>query len=156
VQRTSIPRLIALALVGAVVAWLGQMALAAGGSPTLVAPVTLSVVLFGIAALLIGLGWPIRQMMHGKRTRRIDPFVAMRVVVFSKASSLTGALLTGAAAGFVLYALTRAAVPAGIWPDVLALVAAVVLGVAGLLVEGWCRIPPEDREAAPDQVMEHR
>lgn len=150
--------LIGLTLIGAVLGWLGQMSLASAGAPSLTPPVTLVVALVGIAAILLGLGWPIRQVVRGKRTRRVDPFFAMRVLVFSKASSLTGALLTGAAGGLVVYALTRAALPLlpGIWADALTLLAALALVVAGLVVENWCRIPPDDREQAPTRAMEHR
>jgi hypothetical protein len=158
VQRTSIPVLIGLTLMGAVLGWLGQMSLASAGAPSLTPPVTLVVALVGIAAILLGLGWPIRQVVRGKRTRRVDPFFAMRVLVFAKASSLTGALLTGAAGGLVVYALTRAALPLlpGVWADALTLLAALALVVAGLVVENWCRIPPDDREQVPTRAMEHR
>jgi hypothetical protein len=158
VERTSIPVLIVLTLIGAVLGWLGQMALASAGAPGLTPPVTLVVALVGIAAILLALGWPIRQVVRGKRARRVDPFFAMRVLVFAKASSLTGALLTGAAGGLVAYALTRAAVPLlpGVWADGLTLLAALALAVAGLVVENWCRIPPDDREQAPTRAMEHR
>ena len=157
-HRTSIPLLIGLALIGAVLGWLGQAALAAGGAPSLIPPVTLVVALVGIAAIVLGLGWPIRQAVRGKRTRRVDPFFAMRVLVFAKASSLTGALLTGAAAALVVYALTRSALPLlpVVWADVLTLLGAAALVVAGLVVENWCRIPPEDQEQAPSQAVEHR
>jgi hypothetical protein len=158
VQRTSIPVLIGLTLIGAALGWLSQMSLAAAGAPSLVPPVTLVVALVGIAAIVVVLGWPIRQVVRGKRKRRVDPFFAMRVLVFAKASSLTGALLTGAAAGLVVFALTRSALPLlpGVWADVFTLLAALALVIAGLVVENWCRIPPDDREQAPSRALEHR
>ncbi|MGN6744174.1 MAG: DUF3180 domain-containing protein, partial [Amnibacterium sp.] len=101
---------------------------------------------------------PIRQRMRGKRTRPVDPFYAMRVVVFAKATSLTGALLSGVAAGLTLYSLTRLIAPVlpGLWYDVLTLAGAAAMLAAGLIVETWCRIPPEDRETAPDHAVERR
>jgi drug/metabolite transporter (DMT)-like permease len=158
VRRTSTPLILALVLAGAVVGWLGQLALAATGSPTLTPPVTLVVALFAIAAIVLGLGWPIRQRMRGKRDRPVDPFYAMRVVVFAKATSLTGALLSGVAAGLTLYSVTRLITPVlpGLWYDVLTLAGAVAMLVAGLIVETWCRIPPEDHEAAPNHAVERR
>lgn len=156
-RRTSTPLILALVLAGAVVGWLGQLALTATSSPTLTPPVTLVVALFGIAAIVLGLGWPVRQSVHGKRRHPVDPFFAMRVVVFAKATSLTGALLAGAAAGLTLYNLTRLTpVLPGLWYDVLTLLGAVAMLVAGLVVETWCRIPPEDRETAPNHAMERR
>ena len=157
-RRTSIPLILALVLAGAVVGWLGQLALSASSSPTLTPPITLIVALFGIAAIVVSLGWPIRQMLRGKRSHPIDPFFAMRVLVFAKATSLTGALLTGAAVGLTLYGLTRLLTPVlpALWYDLLTLAGAGAMLAAGMLVETWCRIPPEDRETAPSHAVEHR
>ena len=88
----------------------------------------------------------------------MDPFFAMRVLVLAKASSLTGALLVGAAGAFLGYAVTRTgsvAVPA-FWPDVITGIGALALCVAGLIVEWWCRIPPQDRAEAPSRTLEQR
>ena len=157
-RRTSIPLILALVLAGAVVGWLGQLALSASSSPTLTPPITLVVALCGIAAIVVSLGWPIRQMVRGKRTHPVDPFFAMRVLVFAKATSLTGALLTGAAIGLTLYGLTRLLTPLlpALWYDLLTLLGAAAMLTAGLLVETWCRIPPEDHEPTPSHAVEHR
>jgi Protein of unknown function (DUF3180) len=148
VRRTSVPLLIALAVAGGVVTWLVQIALVAAGQATLVPPGTLVLVLFGIAAVLLSLGWPIRQFVRGKRDRPIDPFRATRTLLFAKASSLMGFLLAGAAVGILLYLFSRP-VPAG-GPSVLltvgALAGAVAVAAAGLVVEQWCRLPPQDPE----------
>jgi hypothetical protein len=150
--------ILALVLAGAIVGWLGQLALTASGAPTLTPPITLIVALFGIAAIVVGLGWPIRQLLRGKRTRPVDPFFAMRVLVFAKATSLTGALLTGAGAGLTLYGLTRLLTPVlpGLWYDLLTLAGAAAMLVAGMVVETWCRIPPEDREPSAAHAVERR
>lgn len=152
-RRTSIPLLIALAVIGGGVTWLVQIALVAAGKPTLVPPGTLVLVLFGIAAVLLALGWPIRQFVRRKHDRRIDPFQAMRVLLFAKASSLTGALLTGAGLGTLLYLVSRP-VPAG--GASAALTVGTLLGgatmvAAGLVVEQWCRLPPQDPESDEEQ-----
>lgn len=157
-RRTSTPLILALVMAGAVVGWLGQLALAASSAPTLTPPVTLIVALFAIAAIVIGLGWPIRQVVRGKRTRPVDPFFAMRVLVFAKATSLTGALLTGAGIGLTVYNLSRLAAPVlpGLWYDLLTLAGAAAMLVAGLVVETWCRIPPEDHETVTARAVERR
>ena len=66
-RRTSVPLLLALAVAGGAVVWLLQIALVSAGQATLVPPGTLVLVLFGIAAILLALGWPIRQFVRGKR-----------------------------------------------------------------------------------------
>ena len=65
------------------------------------------------------------------------------------------AVLVGAGAVLVLYAVTRTgsiAVP-GFWPSALVGIGALVLGIAGMVVEHWCRIPPED-PARPESRAE--
>jgi len=149
VRRTSVPLLLALALASGVVVWLLQIALVSAGLATLVPPGTLVLVLFGIAAILLSLGWPIRQAVRGKqRDHRLDPFRAMRTVLFAKASSLMGSLVAGAAIGTLLYLLSRPVPPGGAsaWLTIGTLAGAVAVAAAGLVVEQWCRLPPQDPE----------
>lgn len=157
-KRTSPVALIGIAIAGAAIGWLLQVGLVAGGAPSLIPPATLYSVLFILAFGLLLLGRPVRRVVRGTATRPVDPFFAMRVLVLSKASSLTGALLVGAAAAFLVYAITRAStvVTPAFWPDVLTGLGALVLGVAGLVVESWCRIPPEDRSDQPDRSVQQR
>jgi hypothetical protein len=160
VGRTSPVALIGIAIAGAAVGWLLQVGLTAGGSPSFIPPATLYSVLFILAFGLLLLGRPVRRLVRGKARRPVDPFFAMRVLVLAKASSLTGALLVGVAGALVAYSVSRAdsiATP-GFWPDLLTGVGAIALGVAGLVVEWWCRIPPEDRNDrhGPDQALEQR
>jgi hypothetical protein len=91
-----------------------------------------------------------------KHDRRIDPFQAMRTLLFAKASSLTGSLLTGAGLGTLLYLFTRP-VPAGGASAGLTVgtsLGAIAMVAAGLVVEQWCRLPPQDPES--DQEQEAR
>jgi hypothetical protein len=156
VRRTSIPLLLALAVAGGVLTWLLQTGLVSSGQATLVPPATLVLVLFGIAAVLLAFGWPIRQFVRGKRDRVIDPFRATRTLLFAKASSLMGSLVTGAAIGTLLYLFSRP-IPAGgasTWLTIGTLVGGVAVAVAGLVVEQWCMLPPQDPEQ--DEKQEAR
>lgn len=157
-RRTSPFALIVTAIAGAVVGWLLQVGLTAGGASTVIPPATLYSVLFILAFGLLLLGRPVRRLVRGKSQRPVDPFYAMRVLVLAKASGITGALLVGAAASFLGYAVSRAgsvAVPA-FWPDVLTGFGALALCIAGLIVEWWCRIPPQDRAEPHGQTVEQR
>ncbi|WP_375389208.1 DUF3180 domain-containing protein [uncultured Amnibacterium sp.] len=157
-RRTGPLALLGIAVVGAVIGWLLQVALVAGGAPSFIPPVTLYSVLFLLAAGLLLLGRPVRRVVKGKADRPIDPFYAMRILVLAKASGLAGALLVGGAAALLLYAVSRtgtAATPA-FWPDVLTGIGALVLCAAGLVVEWWCRIPPQDRAENPESTLEQR
>jgi hypothetical protein len=158
VRRTSPFALVGIAIAGGVLGWLLQVGLAAGGAPSFQPPATLYSVLFILAFGLLLLGRPIRRLVRGRTKRPVDPFYAMRVLVLAKASSLTGALLVGVAAALLGYAVSRTgsfAVPA-FWPDLLTGVAALALCVAGLVVEWWCRIPPQDRAEHPSSTVEQR
>lgn len=157
-KRTGAPALLGLAVAGAVIGWLLQVGLTAGGSPSITPPATLYSVLFILAFGVLLLGRPVRRLVRGTAQRRVDPFYAMRVLVLAKASSLTGALLTGAAVALLLYATTRTGstnTPA-FWPDVLTGIGAITLTIAGVIVEWWCRIPPEDRAETSEQTAEQR
>lgn len=157
-RRTSALALLGLAVAGAVVGWLLQVGLVAAGSPSYIPPATLYSVLFLLAVVLLLLGNPVRRVVRGTATRPLDPFFAMRVLLLAKASSLAGALLVGAAAAMLVHAASRtglAGTPA-FWPDVLTGVGALVLVVAGLVVEWWCRIPPQDPADRSDRAVEQR
>ncbi len=139
---------IGLAITGAVLAYLLEVGLVASGRPTLVPPPTFPISLVVISAVVIALGWPIRQTLRGKRTARLDPFRAMRVVLLAKASTLVGALLGGASLGVIAHLLSRPVAPAGsdVGFTVFSLIASLAALAAGLIVEQWCRIPPDGRE----------
>jgi len=143
VNRTRpLPMLVAV-LVGLVALYAMNIVLAMRGVAVLVPPVSLAVALALIAVLLIALAWPVRRAAQGER--RIDPFFATRVVVLAKASALAGALLAGAAAGILIYLLSRVVVPLGSSLTAGAtLVAAVALAVAALVAEHWCALPPDE------------
>lgn len=157
-RRTSAAALLVVAVAGGAIAWLVQVALASGGAPSFVPPATLWTVLFVVAVALPILGWPVRRTVRGKAAKRVDPFYAMRVLVLAKASSLVGALLAGAGVVLVVYAVSRvgAVQTPAFWPSVLTAGGALALGAAGLVVELWCRIPPEDRTETEDRLQERR
>lgn len=137
-----LPLLIAV-LAGVIATYLMNVVLAMRGLAVLVAPVSLAVALALIAILLVAFAWPVRRAAKGER--RIDPFFATRVVVLAKASALAGALLAGAAAGILLYLLSRAVVPLGSSLTAGAtVVAAVALVIAALVAEHWCSLPPDE------------
>lgn len=157
-RRTGPAALLGAAVAGGAIAWLVQVALASGGAPSFVPPATLWTVLVVVAVALLLLGRPVRRLVRGRAKRRVDPLFAMRVLVLAKASSLIGALLVGFGVVLLVYAVSRTGsiATAGFWPAVLTTAAALVLGIAGLIVEQWCRIPPQDRSDAADRLEERR
>jgi uncharacterized membrane protein len=108
-----------------------------------------------LAVGTLAAAWPIRQWTAGHRDRQVDPLRAARTVALAKASSLTGAFVTGLWSAFAVTALPRIEVPAQTERAVafvLAVAASAALLVAGLLAERWCRIPPEDGGGVADRL----
>lgn len=151
-KRSHPTPLIALGLLGLVVGYLLEVAAAATGTPNIVPPLSLPITLVAVAVVLLLLAWPVRQSTRkreaGEARREVNPFVAMRVAVLAKASSLAGVLMFGAGLGIVLHLLTRTVVPPGmtVWLAVGMAIGAVILLVAGLVAEYFCMLPPSDDE----------
>jgi MFS family permease len=150
--RTRVSTLAALLAFGAAAGFFLQVALAAASLPKFRPEYTLALSLLFIAGIVIALALPIRRATRAEVRTRIDPFHATRVVLFAKASSIAGALLSGAAAGLLAELLFRSG---GLNTDSLlrslaVLAGAIALLVAGLVGEWWCTVPPRDEDRDPD------
>jgi len=120
-----------------------------GTAPPVPWTATVAVALLAVAVLASGL--EVRRWVSGRRERPMDPLVAARVAVFAKAAAYAGGAMVG-------WFLAQAVV---VLPDVvgerrtrliLALLSAAVsagLAGAGLVVQRWCRRPPDERDDDP-------
>lgn len=145
-QRTSWQTLLALVLLVGGVSYAGLAVLESRSGTLLPVPDFLWAGLAVIAAVLLLLGLSVRRLTEGRRTR-MDVLRAARVAMFAKACSLCGAAFVGYFAAQALVAWVNIAAPvmrAHAVSSLAAAVAGVVLAVVGLVVEGWCRLPPED------------
>ncbi len=138
--------LIALLVIGTVVGFLVQIALASASLPKLRPEYTFAVTLALIALVVVVLAVPVYRATHGPLRHPVDAFYATRVVVLGKASSLAGSLLTGLGLGLTIELLVR---PVGSSGDSIARVlatlgAAILLVAGGLVAEFLCRVPPQD------------
>ena len=146
-MKRSSPAVIAAWVIGGAIAgFLLQAGLALVGLPRIQAPVTIAVSLIAIALVTVLLAVPVWRATHGRSHRLIDPIAAARTVIFAKAATVLGALLTGVATGFVGDLLLRP-----VLADTQALIrslavlgASVLLVVAGLVAERLCMVPPSD------------
>jgi len=145
-KRSHATGMLAAVLIGLVIGFLLELGFAASGDPIVVPPVTLPMTLILLGAVVVSLAWQVRQGSRRKALRRIDPFWAMRVAVLSKATSLSAALLLGAALGIVLYILTRSVVPAAtsLWLGIGMAIGGAVMLAGGLVAEYFCTLPPDD------------
>lgn len=140
--------LILLAILGGGIAWLIETALVTNSMPMIIPPVTLAVALGLIGLIVIGIAVPVYRVVTRTAKSPIDPFYATRVVLLAKASSITGALLGGAALAVVFFVLSRP-VMAGVGSISLSVVSAagaLILLIGGLVAEKMCTLPPEDED----------
>ena len=151
-KRTRPTSLIGLGVLGLVVGFLGEFAAASSGLAVFVPPLTLPITLVAVAIIVVAFAVPIRRAVRGRSSRRIDPFQATRIVVLAKACGLSGALLTGAGLGILLFIFTRDVLPASnaVLLTALGTAGAVVLLVAGLVAEFFCTLPPDDKDDDPE------
>jgi hypothetical protein len=152
VTRTNPLHLVLLVAFGGVLTWLLETTLAASGRAVLIPPFTLAVALVLIGIMVVMMALPVRRVARRVPGATVDPFYATRVVIIAKASSLSGALLTGGGLGVGFYLLSRAVLPAvgSITMAFGAALGAVVLLIAGLVAENMCTIPPDE----PDQTQD--
>lgn len=148
---TKLTHLLALAIAGGALAYAAEVILVRMGQPTVIPPLTLALTLALLGVIIPALAWPIRQMVRRQRPIVIDPFYATRVLLVSKAGSLSAAGLAGATVGALGFLLGRVVV---VWPQVvettLTLAGGVVMLVGALIAERWCLIPPGDEaETSP-------
>ena len=141
-----------LALVAAVVGVLAWSALSMlegrGGVPVRV-PWTAPAGMLVIAAAVVAAGWPVRRWTRGDRSRRLDGLRAARALVLARASAYSGAALAGLYLAQVVLAAPDLDVEARrerFFVAVAAVLASLVMVVAGLVVERWCKLPPPDEE----------
>lgn len=157
-KPTKASPLVILAAVGVVAGWFTELMLVGSGRPSLVPPVTLGVALALIGVLVVLGALPVFRVARGVAGARVDPFYATRIVLLAKASSLTGAILTGVAISVLVFLLTRSVVASAgsVGLAIVALVGAALLLAGGLAAEKMCTLPPEDdgpRGGLPDQAV---
>lgn len=116
-----------------------------------------------LAAAVLAAGWPVRSWQRDRARARsagngprppgrpLDPLVAARTAVLAKAAAYGGAVLVGWFAGQALVLLPDlvGARKRDLLIALLATLAAVLLVVAGFVVQHWCRVPPDDDDPSP-------
>ena len=148
-KATRIRELALMAVLAGVVSWVAVREFY-GSLPQLRWFVPLSLVLLGIAEAVAG------SNLRARVQRRpgalpVDPIVAARQLALAKASAIVGALMVGAWAGLLVYALNQLDYLAAADND--AITAGIGVGSAAALVAGalWleycCRTPKPPDEA---------
>ncbi|MFJ3957426.1 DUF3180 domain-containing protein [Arthrobacter sp. NPDC090010] len=105
--------------------------------------------MLAIALLTFILGWRVHRWKTSKAKDRkqLDPILAARTLVLAQACAYAGTVLFGWHLGIVLEQLQYLQYPSGVDHVITGAVVGgggVVMLVVGLIVERFCRIPPED------------
>jgi uncharacterized membrane protein len=137
-----------LVIAGVVLAVLVNLILLVGYDSLPPLPAPAGATLLVLAVVEVFVAWSLRGRLAGKPgTRPVPPLVAVRAVVLAKASSLLGAIMTGAWAGALVYLLPRRSTIVAAAGDttsaVIGLVSAAALIAAGLWLEYCCRAPED-------------
>jgi hypothetical protein len=139
--------LLLLAVVVTGLGWLILELWTVGDGTFLPLPVTAAVAGYLLAVAVVLAGLPVRRWVRGDRSHSLNPLAAARTVVLARSAAYAGAVLSGwyLAQGLALLPDLVGTRRERFWVAMMASVGAVLLGVAGLLVQRWCRVPPEDR-----------
>jgi len=147
-------------LVGLVVTALGYLALriwTAQGGALPPAPWAALIVLVFMACGVFFAGLPVRRFLRGQAKKPLNPIRAMRTVVLAQASALTGALVTGWYLAQILELLPDvdiASVRSLAWRLAALAAGGVLMVVAGLVVQGMCRVDKDRRDSDGDHDRE--
>ncbi|MEI2648236.1 MAG: DUF3180 domain-containing protein [Dermatophilaceae bacterium] len=108
------------------------------------------VVLVFMAAGVVAAGLPVQRLRDGKSATPISPLRAARTLVLAQSSALAGAALCGWYAAHAVALVPDLDVDsqkARLWLVLTHIVAAVVLGLAGMITQRRCRLddrPPRE------------
>ncbi|MEP6843680.1 MAG: DUF3180 domain-containing protein [Pseudolysinimonas sp.] len=144
--RTGLGTMVLMVVIGTVVGFLLQIALAAASLPKFRPEFSFGATLALIGIVVVVLAVPVYRATHGPLRHPVDAFYATRVVVLGKASSLAGALLSGFGIGLAFELLIHSGTTTGdtLLRVLAALGGSVLLLVGGLVAEFLCRVPPQD------------
>ena len=144
------PTLLSLVIAAGVVGWLvGDRAYGDIVALPVAASVTAGIIALFEAALARVVSRKVRGLSPGKP---MHPLQVARAAVLAKASSATGALLTGFYGGFFGWVIRRTELRAArhdAWVSAWSAAACLALLVAALLLERACRTPTRRDEMAP-------
>lgn len=143
--------LIVTAVVLAVAGWITAIltSRASLALPTLPLSSLITMALIAIVCLVLGLR--VRRWREGDRKKFLDPLIAARTLVLAQACAYAGAVLFGWHIGIFLDQIPSLSLrpELGIIWRILALMAGgIVMVVIGVVVERFCKLPPEDSDPA--------
>ncbi|GAA1778822.1 hypothetical protein GCM10009712_27930 [Pseudarthrobacter sulfonivorans] len=152
-------RLVLIGLVLTVAGWSATVVTTRYSMATPVLPATALATMAVIVVITLILGIRVLRWRNStKRKKALDPILAARTLVLAQACAYAGTVLLGWHAGIFLDQLRiwNLRSDQGItWVAIAVAGGGLVMIVVGLLVERFCRIPPEDTDATGDGKPGH-
>lgn len=146
-------RLLLIGLVLTVAGWSATVVTTRYSMATPVLPATALATMGVIVAITLILGIRVLQWRNStNRKKALDPILAARTLVLAQACAYAGTVLLGWHAGIFLDQLRIWNLRSDqeiTWVAVAVAGGGLVMIVVGLLVERFCKIPPEDSDTAP-------
>jgi D-alanyl-lipoteichoic acid acyltransferase DltB (MBOAT superfamily) len=152
-KPTKFQTLIAWAVISTTAGYLVPKLIVANGGQVPIATLSLIITLPLIAILLVLFALPmIRAYRSSGKTKLaaaaksaktrtlINPFYAVRVVLLAKAIAIAGAIFFGWQLGLVWLQFSAPVITAAIWYNLAALIGALLMLIAGWIIERVCRI----------------
>src|SRR5699024_3108784 len=128
--------------------WLGGFWAAESGWATPVLGYSAVITLLAVMAIELVLGIRVLRDRQRPVADRLHPVTATRTLILAQAGTYAAAAIGGWHLGILLHRVPQAGCGARVFSEVsVQLITALLLVVAGFLVEHWCRIPPEDSDA---------
>jgi len=140
-----------IALCAGVLGWLGNLLTLRNGLPEPVLHLSSLATMGAVVVFTLVLGLRVRSWRNGKRNKPLDPILAARTLVLAQACAYAGSLLLGWHSGILvdqLVLLTFRPASAVLLQVLAMMGGGLVMVVVGLVVERFCKLPPEDPEAA--------
>ncbi|GGC93639.1 hypothetical protein GCM10011512_20810 [Tersicoccus solisilvae] len=143
--------LVVAAVVAAVIGWIADVLITRTGGPTPVLPLSSLLTVLLLVGITLGLGVHVLRWRQGRARRMINPLLAARTLVLAQATAYTGAVIGGWHVGVVVEQLGLVALRSDqsvLWFAVAQIAGGAVMVGVGVLVEHFCRIPPEDGDGS--------
>ncbi|MFZ3452053.1 DUF3180 domain-containing protein [Arthrobacter sp. 7Tela_A1] len=108
-----------------------------------------------IVGFTLFLGLRVRRWRDGDREKPLDPIAAARTLVLAQATAYAGALLLGWHGGIFLDQLGLWEMRPNhgpTWASLAMSVGGMIMIATGLVVERFCKLPPEDKDGREDNM----
>ncbi|MGO4804538.1 DUF3180 domain-containing protein [Arthrobacter sp. 2MCAF15] len=149
-KLTSPLLLLAIGVVVAIAGWLTTVLTGRYSLATPVLPLTGLVTMGVIVVLTLVLGIRVLRWRNGKKKKILNPILAAWTLVLAQACAYTGTVLLGWHAGIFVEQLRLWNLRSNqdlTWQALAMAGGGLIMVIVGLVVERFCRIPPEDGDA---------